>query len=66
MSQLEQLQADFQAGIINEDHSMFKTRVVDDDIVGAAKRLSIYADAYRLRIIEALSTAYPKLHMLLR
>ncbi len=65
MSQLAKLQADFQASIINEDHTMFKTRVVDDAKVGAEKRLSIYADAYRLRIIEALSTAYPKLHSLL-
>lgn len=65
MRQLAQLQADFQASIINEDHTMFKTRVVDDAKVGAEKRLSIYADAYRLRIIEALSTAYPKLHRLL-
>jgi hypothetical protein len=65
MTQLAQLQADFQASILSEDHAMFKTRVIDDTKVGAEKRLSIYADAYRLRIIEALSTAYPKLHVLL-
>lgn len=65
MSKLTQLQADFQTCIMNEDNAMFKTRVIDDAKVGAKKRLSIYANAYRLRIIEALSTAYPKLHMLL-
>ncbi len=65
MTELSKLQADFQACIINQDHTMFKKRVVDDTKVGAGKRLSIYADAYRLRIIEALSTAYPKLHLLL-
>lgn len=65
MSKLAQLQTDFQACILNEDHAIFKSFVVDDAKVGAEKRLSIYADAYRLRIIEALSTAYPKLHKLL-
>lgn len=65
MSKLAQLQADFQHSIIHEDFTMFKTRVVDDEKVGVEKRLSIYADAYRLRIIEALATAYPKLQLLL-
>jgi hypothetical protein len=65
MSKLAQLQADFQTSIIREDHTMFKTQVVDDAKVGAEKRLSIYADAYRLRIIEALATAYPKSQLLL-
>lgn len=65
MSKLAQLQADFQNCIIHEDHTMFKAQVVDDEKVGAEKRLRIYANAYRLRIIEALSTAYPKLHVLL-
>lgn len=65
MSKLAQLQADFQTCILNEDNAMFKTRVIDDTKIGAEKRLSIYADAYRLRIIEALSTAYSKLHVLL-
>ena len=65
MSKLAQLQADFQASILNEDHDTIKSRLVNDAKVGTEKRLSIYADAYRLRIIEALSTAYPKLHRLL-
>ena len=41
------------------------TSIVDDEKVGATKRLKIYHDAYRFRIIEALATAYPKLHVLL-
>ncbi|MGJ8619331.1 MAG: HvfC/BufC N-terminal domain-containing protein [Methylophilaceae bacterium] len=65
MSELAKLQADFQASIINQDYTMFKKRVIDDAKVGAEKRLTIYADAYRLRIIEVLSTAYAKLHLLL-
>lgn len=65
MSQLATLQAAFQACILGQDSQAFKTRIIDDTKVGADKRLSIYADAYRLRIIEALSAAYPKLHKLL-
>lgn len=65
MGKLAQLQADFQASIIDGNSTMFKRNIIDDAKVGADKRLSIYADAYRLRIIEALSTAYSKLHMLL-
>lgn len=65
MSKLAQLQADFQASIMDKHNDTFKKRIIDDAIVGADKRLSIYVDSYRLRIIEALSTAYPKLHMLL-
>jgi hypothetical protein len=65
MSRLATLQAAFQACIISQDSQTFKTHIIDDIKLGADKRLGIYADAYRLRIIEALSAAYPKLHMLL-
>lgn len=66
MSQLAQLQANFQAYLIDENHGdEFKKNIVDDAKVGVKKRLSIYADAYRLRIIEALSNSYPKLKALL-
>lgn len=66
MSQLAQLQANFQAYLIDENlGDEFKKNIVDDAKVGVKKRLSIYADAYRLRIIEALSNSYPKLKALL-
>ncbi|MES2637508.1 MAG: DNA-binding domain-containing protein [Pseudomonadota bacterium] len=66
MSQLAQLQADFQAYLVDENKAAaFKNYIVDDAKVGAKKRLSIYADAYRLRIIEALANSYPKLKALL-
>ncbi|NOS97643.1 MAG: DUF2063 domain-containing protein, partial [Methylotenera sp.] len=66
MSHLAQLQADFQAYLLDDaQNSSFIKAVVDDKKVGASKRLSIYHDAYRLRIIEALATAYPKLNALL-
>ena len=66
MSGLAKLQADFQAYLLDDVKSAaFKSQIIDDKKVGATKRLSIYVDAYWLRIVEALATAYPKLKMLL-
>ena len=66
MSQLAQLQADFQAYLIDDIRGRsFTEAIVNDTKVGVKKRLSIYADAYRLRIIEALANTYPKLQALL-
>ena len=66
MSQLAQLQADFQAYLIDDIRGRaFTKAIVNDTKVGVKKRLSIYADAYRLRIIEALANTYPKLKALL-
>ena len=66
MTSLSQLQTDFMAYLLDETNgASFKTQIINDQKVGTDKRLSIYADAYRLRIIEALASAYPKLKMLL-
>ena len=66
MNHLSKIQADFQAYLIDSTKgAAFKAQIIDDAKVGATKRLSIYYDAYRFRIIEALATAYPKLKMLL-
>lgn len=66
MSELEQLQAGFQAYLMDDPSGAEFTRfIVDDEKVGVRKRLAIYFDAYRLRLIEALSAAYPKLKLLL-
>ena len=66
MNHLAQLQADFQAYLLSDaQDGHFIKAVVNDQKVGASKRLSIYHDAYRLRIIEALATAYPQLKALL-
>ncbi len=65
-SPLARLQSDFQAYLIDaEKGEAFKQSIVNDAKVGVKKRLSIYADAYRLRIIEALANSYPKLKALL-
>ena len=66
MSQLAKLQADFQAYIYdNAKGAAFKKQIVNDKVVGVTKRLGIYSDGYRLRIIEALDTAYPNLKAML-
>jgi hypothetical protein len=63
---LTRLQTDFQAYLVDSQKAAdFKNQMIDDAKVGVEKRLSIYADAYRIRIAEALATAYPKLKMLL-
>lgn len=66
MSQLAQLQDDFQAYLLGtESSSVFSGSIIDDAKVGAARRLGIYYDAYRLRLIETLTNAFPKLFVLL-
>jgi hypothetical protein len=66
MSNLMQLQSDFQAYLLDaRKGAAFKTKIVDDKKVGVKTRLGIYYDAYRLRIIEALSSSYPVLKALL-
>ena len=66
MSQLAQLQSDFQAYLMDDvKGAAFKAHIINDKKVGAKKRLGIYYDGYRLRIIEALATAYPILKALL-
>lgn len=66
MSRLAALQHDFQAYLLAEQQpERLQSRIIDDAGVGAARRLAIYHDAYRLRLIEALASAYPKLQLLL-
>ncbi len=66
MTHLSQLQSDFQAYLLDANKgAAFAKKIVNDKKVGVKKRLGIYADAYRLRIIEALSNSYPILKALL-
>ena len=66
MNHLAQLQNDFQAYLYDCDlGAAFKSQIIDDNKVGVTKRLGIYYDAYRLRIIEALASSYPNLKKLL-
>lgn len=61
MKNLPTLQADFQRFILTSDPAI-QREIIGTPKVDAAMRLGIYADAYRLRLIEALDTDYPGLH----
>jgi hypothetical protein len=61
MSLLKGLQADFKSFLLRGDERMLE-RVVGSAKVSAPRRLAIYYDAYRLRLIEALDSNYPVLH----
>ena len=60
---LRDLQACFQAHVLQGDKSML-AQVSSDARPSAAARLAIYANAYRLRLLEALSTDFPAIHTL--
>jgi len=64
MTRLAHLQSDFQSFLLRAAASL-EAHVVGTERVGVATRLSIYAEAYRLRLIEALQSNYPVLAKLL-
>jgi hypothetical protein len=62
MSQLAKLQTDFMRYLYDDAKgAAFKAQIINDKKVGAKKRLGIYYDAYRLRIIGVLGSDYPNL-----
>jgi len=66
VSHLSDIQAGFQAYLMgNEKGASFINQIVNDKDLGIEKRLGIYYDAYRLRIIEVLGNVYPNLKRLL-
>jgi hypothetical protein len=66
VSHLADIQAGFHAYLVGDKKgASFVNQIVNDEKVGAEKRLGIYYDAYRLRIIEVLSNVYPNLKRLL-
>lgn len=60
---LRRLQHAFQAHVLHGDGGMIEQVAAIDESV-AATRLAIYANAYRLRLLEALRTDYPAVHTL--
>lgn len=58
---LRHLQNDFQGYLLARDDRL-QGQIVGNEQVGADERLAIYANAYRLRLLEALGTDYPGLH----
>jgi hypothetical protein len=63
MSRLRALQQDFQRYVLLPDGRM-DNQVTTTARAGARERLGIYANAYRLRLLEALDTEFPGLHTL--
>ena len=61
---LRRLQEDFQGYLLTTDARMHP-HVHGSAQVSAEERLAIYANAYRLRLLEALGTDYPGLHTVL-
>jgi Putative DNA-binding domain len=61
---LRRLQEDFQGYLLTPDARMHP-HVHGSAQVSAEERLAIYANAYRLRLLEALGTDYPGLHTVL-
>lgn len=64
MSRLARIQSDFQDFVLRGDESI-AGHVVGTERVPIATRLSIYRNAYRSRLVEALQSNYPALAKLL-
>ncbi len=63
MTALLQLQRDFKSHVLYLNHAV-ADRIAATPEVPVATRLGIYADAYRLRLIEVLATDFSKLQAL--
>jgi len=61
---LRRLQRDLQSHLLNGDGAIIDA-IVDSPPLPVAARLGIYANGYRVRLIEALDNTYPLLHRLL-
>ncbi|MBB6094482.1 hypothetical protein HNQ60_003369 [Povalibacter uvarum] len=61
---LAQLQRAFQRHLLDADATI-ASAIASSERVPAGTRLGIYADAYRLRLIDALAANYPRLQQLL-
>lgn len=64
MIELAALQRAFQRHVHRPGDAMAR-RVAAGPCAGAARRLGVYADAYRLRLVEALGNDYPALRAVL-
>ncbi len=63
MSGLARQQEDFQAYLLHHQQRI-REHVTGTDRASAEERLSVYRNAYRLRLLEALHTDFPVLHAL--
>ncbi len=65
MSALAELQHAFQAFVLAGD-ARAESQIINTPELSASARLAIYAEAYRLRLIEALASNYPRLKEMLQ
>lgn len=63
-SNLQQVQDHFK-DYVQQDHTAILAHIVDDTGISAVRRLSVYQNAYALRLIEALQATFPVLAALL-
>lgn len=61
MSNLNALQQAFQARLLNHDNSQLQNLVVKTRSPSAKQRINVYANGYKIRLIEALSSNYSQL-----
>lgn len=61
MIPLPELQAQFQSFLLGRDRAI-ERHTVGSDRLPACDRLAVYADAYRLRLLEVLGDDFPGLH----
>ena len=64
MKALDQLQREFQSYVLRGDPDVVE-RIVGNDRIDPQRRLRIYADAYRLRLMDVLASDYEALRALL-
>ena len=64
MAELERLQDDFLRWLVQGDQA-FERDILGSEKVSSGLRMEIYRNAYRLRLLEALTDSYPALHTLL-
>ncbi len=64
MKRISSLQSQFQSAILTLGDE-FDDKIVATERVGVKQRIGIYADAYRLRLIECLQDSYGALYTLL-
>ncbi len=64
MKKLEPLQKDLFSWLLHED-DVIKSQVVASEHANINDRLKIYSNAYRFRLIDALSDTFPSVHTLM-
>ena len=62
MADLKQIQDSFQQYLLQSDVGVIASQVVSTETLSAEERLSIYGNAYKTRLLEALASNFPFLH----